>query len=98
MSAIRDHTISRFHPIAQKQKTDLNIPPGLVSGGHVTAKTKAARKSGCQIDPWQAGSREGGREAVAGRHPPTQPPPLVLVSLQHCQYSDITLKLTICII
>ena len=31
LSAIRDHTISRFHPIAQKQKTDLNIPPGLVS-------------------------------------------------------------------
>ena len=31
LSAIRDHTISRFHPIAQKQRTDLNIQPGLVS-------------------------------------------------------------------
>ena len=25
----REHTIGRFHPIAQKQKTDLNIPLGI---------------------------------------------------------------------
>ena len=31
LSAIRENTISRFHPIAQKQRNDLNIPLGLVS-------------------------------------------------------------------
>ena len=76
LSAIRDLTISRFHPIAQKQKTDLNIPPGLVSAGHVTAKTKAGRKSGCQIDPGHAVWGERGSQAAGNRqhnrhHQPT---------------------------
>ena len=39
----REHTIGRFHPIAQKQKTDLNIPLGIGQyESRDRAKTKAA--------------------------------------------------------
>ena len=39
----REHTIGRFHPIAQKQKTDLNIPLGIgQQQSRDPAKTKAA--------------------------------------------------------
>ena len=39
----REHTIGRFHPIAQKQKTDLNIPLGIGQyESRDPAKTKAA--------------------------------------------------------
>ena len=56
-------TIGRFHPIAQKQKTDLNIRPGLVRRGSRDVKTKAGRKSGCEIDR-KVG--QGGRQQPGG--------------------------------
>ena len=50
---LRAETMVRFHPIAQKQKTDLNIASVLVRAGGPgpgRAKTKPGRKSGCHID------------------------------------------------
>ena len=72
---LRAETMVRFHPIAQKQKTDLNIASVLVRAGGPgpgRAKTKPGRKSGCHIDLAWPGLGWAG-EGAAGRG--WRPPP-----------------------
>lgn len=60
----RGRTIGRFHPIAQKQKTDLNIPLGIGQTRSRDAKTKAAGN----LVAGSIGARRGRepRQAAAG--------------------------------
>ena len=73
----RERTIGRFHPIAQKQKTDLNIPRVIGQSGSRDAKTKAARKSGCRIDlsggEWSSRQQPGQRVSASGTWPRRNP-------------------------
>lgn len=72
----RERTIGRFHPIAQKQKTDLNIPLGIgQTGSRDAAKTKAAgnlvagsigARRGVRGQPQQAAALYSGPRRVTG--------------------------------
>ena len=83
MYGSRERTIGRFHPIAQKQKTDLNIPLGIGQSRSRDAKTKAAgnlvvgsigARRGRETQPQQAApARPRHREPSTGTWPRRNP-------------------------
>ena len=68
----REHTIGRFHPIAQKQKTDLNIPLGI---GQYESRDRAKTKAAGNLVAGSIGaSRSGTAECGQRRQPQCRQP------------------------